>query len=39
VPLKVPAGELAKVLGTRTVTYVPGKERLATVDMPLERAS
>ena len=37
-PLKVPAGELGKLLGIRAVTWVPGKEQLATIDMPLDRA-
>jgi hypothetical protein len=37
-PLKVPAGELGKLLGIRAVTWVPGKELLATIDMPLDRA-
>jgi 3',5'-cyclic-AMP phosphodiesterase len=37
-PLKVPAGELGKLLGIRAVTWVRGKEQLATIDMPLDRA-
>ena len=37
-PMKVAAGELGKVLGTRSVNVVPGKRRLALVDTPLDRA-
>ena len=37
-PLKVPAGELGKRLGIRSVTWVPGKKQLATIDTPLDRA-
>lgn len=35
-PLKVPAAELGKALGTRTVSVVPGTRALATVDTPLD---
>jgi hypothetical protein len=38
-PLKVPSGELGKVLGTRQITVVRGKHELATVDTPIERAT
>jgi len=38
-PLKVPAGELGKVLGTRQITVVRGKHELATIDTPIERAT
>ena len=34
-PVKVPAERLGRVLGVRTVTYVPGGGQLATVDRPL----
>jgi 3',5'-cyclic-AMP phosphodiesterase len=37
-PLKVPAGELGKLLGARAINVVPGARRLATIDQPLERA-
>jgi Icc protein len=36
-PLKVPAGELGKVLGTRQLTVVPGRSELALIDRPLDR--
>jgi len=36
-PLKVPSGELGKVLGTRQVSVVRGTRALATVDQPLVR--
>jgi len=36
-PLKVPSGELGKVLGTRQVSVVRGTRTLATVDQPLVR--
>ncbi|WP_047243775.1 metallophosphoesterase family protein [Chromobacterium subtsugae] len=36
-PLKVPAGELGKLLGTRQLTVVPGAQRLAMIDRPLVR--
>jgi Icc protein len=38
-PKKVAAGELGKLLGTRSVNVVPGKRRLALVDMPLDRSA
>jgi 3',5'-cyclic AMP phosphodiesterase CpdA len=34
-PLKVPAGELRKLLGVTTVNFVPGRKPLAIVDTPL----
>lgn len=34
-PLTVPAGELAKVLGTREINVVQGKQQLALIDTPL----
>jgi Icc protein len=34
-PLKVPAEQLHSVLGIRTATFVPGRERIALVDNPL----
>ena len=37
-PLKVPAGELGKRLGTRELVVVRGKHELALIDTPLERA-
>lgn len=37
-PLKVPAGELGKRLGTRELVVVRGKHALALIDTPLERA-
>jgi Icc protein len=37
-PLKVPAGELGKKLGTRQLTIVRGKHEVALVDTPIERA-
>jgi hypothetical protein len=36
--MKVPAGQLGKLLGTRSVNVVPGKKQLALVDMPLDRS-
>jgi 3',5'-cyclic-AMP phosphodiesterase len=35
-PLKVPAGELSRRLGTRQITLVPGSHELAMVDTPLD---
>ena len=35
-PLKVPAGELGKLLGTRQLTVVRGKHELAMIDTPLD---
>ncbi|MEP6939349.1 MAG: metallophosphoesterase [Rudaea sp.] len=37
-PVKVPAGELGKLLGTRELSVVRGKHELALVDTPLEHA-
>lgn len=37
-PLKVPAGQLGKVLGTRSINVVPGTRLLATVDTPLDHS-
>jgi hypothetical protein len=37
-PLKVPAGELGKRLGTRQLTIVRGRHDLALVDTPIESA-
>ncbi|HTT40412.1 MAG TPA: metallophosphoesterase [Burkholderiales bacterium] len=34
-PVTVPAGELAKVLGTREINVVQGKQQLALIDTPL----
>ena len=36
-PLKVPAGELGKLLGTRELTVVRGAHELALVDRPIDR--
>jgi len=36
-PVTVPAGELGKLLGTRAITVVRGRQDLALVDTPLER--
>jgi Icc protein len=36
-PVTVAAGELGKLLGTREVTVVRGRQDLALVDTPLER--
>jgi hypothetical protein len=38
-PLKVPAGQLGKLLGTREIHVVPGTRTLATIDQPLDRPS
>jgi 3',5'-cyclic-AMP phosphodiesterase len=35
VPLAVPAEKLRSVLGIRSVSYVQGKEMLATIDQTL----
>ena len=35
-PVKVPAGELGKLLGTRQISLIRGKSELAMVDRPLE---
>jgi hypothetical protein len=37
-PMKVPADQLGKLLGTRSVNVVPGKKQLALVDMPIDRS-
>jgi len=37
-PVKVPAGELGKLLGTRELTVVRGKHELALVDTPIDHA-
>ena len=34
-PLKVPAGELRKLLGVTTVNFVQGRKPLAIIDTPL----
>jgi hypothetical protein len=34
-PMKVPADQLRKMLGVRSVNYVPGKGQLAVVDTRL----
>jgi 3',5'-cyclic-AMP phosphodiesterase len=36
-PMKVPAGELGRLLGTREVSVVRGRRALALVDTPLDR--
>jgi 3',5'-cyclic-AMP phosphodiesterase len=36
-PLKVPAGELGKLLGTRQLSVVRGRHDLALIDRPLDR--
>ena len=36
-PVKVPAGELGKLLGTRQVSIVRGRSELALIDRPLDR--
>lgn len=36
-PVKVPAGELGKLLGTRQLTVVRGRHELALIDSPLDR--
>ncbi|MEO6688590.1 MAG: metallophosphoesterase [Dokdonella sp.] len=36
-PLKVPAGELGKLLGTRQLSVVRGRQALALIDTPLDR--
>ena len=37
-PLKVPAGELGKLIGTRELTVVRGKHELAIIDTPIDHA-
>ncbi|MGH6742143.1 MAG: metallophosphoesterase family protein, partial [Bradyrhizobium sp.] len=36
-PVKVPAGELGKLLGTRQLSVVRGRHELALIDTPLDR--
>jgi 3',5'-cyclic AMP phosphodiesterase CpdA len=38
-PVKVPAGDLGKLIGTRELTVVRGKHELALIDTPLERSA
>jgi 3',5'-cyclic AMP phosphodiesterase CpdA len=38
-PVKVPAGELGKLLGTRQVSVIRGKNELALIDRPLDRGT
>jgi hypothetical protein len=38
-PLKVPAGALGRLLGTRELTVVRGRRELATVDRPIDGAA
>ena len=38
-PVKVPAGELGKLLGTRRVSVIRGKNALALIDRPLDRGT
>jgi len=37
-PVKVPAGELGKRIGTRELTIMRGRHELAMIDMPLDHA-
>lgn len=37
-PVKVPAGELGKLLGTRQLSIIRGTNELALIDRPLEKA-
>jgi len=37
-PVKVPASELGKLLGTRQLTVVRGRSELALVDTPIDRS-
>jgi hypothetical protein len=37
-PVKVPAGELGKLIGTRQLTIVRGRHELALVDTPIDHA-
>ena len=37
-PVKVPAGELGRLLGTRQIHVVPGRHALATIDTPIDHA-
>ena len=36
--MKVPADQLGKLLGTRSVNVVAGKKELAPVDLPLDHS-
>jgi Icc protein len=38
-PVKVPAGELGKLLGTRQVSVIRGHNELALIDRPLDRGT
>ena len=38
-PVKVPAGELGKLLGTRQVSVIRGKNELALIDRPLDKGT
>ena len=38
-PVKVPAGELGKLLGTRQVSVIRGKNELALIDRPLDKGA
>jgi 3',5'-cyclic-AMP phosphodiesterase len=38
-PVKVPAGELGKLLGTRQVSVVRGRNELALIDRPLDKGT
>jgi hypothetical protein len=35
-PMKVDDGKLRTVLGTGSINFMPGQQRLAIVDMPLQ---
>jgi 3',5'-cyclic AMP phosphodiesterase CpdA len=37
-PVKVPAGELGRLLGSREIHVVPGSHMLATIDTPIQHA-
>jgi hypothetical protein len=37
-PVKVSAGELGKLLGSRQIHVVPGSHILATIDTPIDHA-
>jgi hypothetical protein len=37
-PVKVSAGELGKLLGSRQIHVVPGNHMLATIDTPIDHA-
>src|SRR5450432_2735656 len=38
-PVKVPAGDLGKLLGTRQVSVIRGKNELALIDRPLDKGT